>query len=261
MLILALDTTSEYGGVAIYRDTDCLARILNEGPANTYSVTLFHMVDRALAEASERNVSGRSQDSSRQFSLGDIELFAVANGPGSFTGIRVGLAAAQGWATALHRLVTGVPVLDAMVELAKPGTEWAVPILDARRGEFFLRLFRRQEGDTNFRAEGEGLVMMLPALRSFFEDLVSRQRAGPGGIGAGGTITCLVRDSDRVAQALRESLPNGLLWQNVPANLLAGIAQHALRAHKEGNLGTPADLDACYIRRSDAEFQVPKDQR
>jgi len=78
MLILSFDTTNEHGGVGIYRDTECLAEMANPGGTN-YSVSLFDMVDRMLAEA--------------RLQLGDIDLLAVANGPGSFTGIRVGLAA------------------------------------------------------------------------------------------------------------------------------------------------------------------------
>ena len=93
MLILAIDTTSEVGGAAIFRDHVCLARIANDGPANRYSVSLFSMVDQAIEEAKARHgVPVRG--------LADMGLIAVANGPGSFTGIRVGLAAAQGWAKA-----------------------------------------------------------------------------------------------------------------------------------------------------------------
>ena len=101
MLILALDTTSEVGGVGIFRDHECLARVANDGPANRYSVSLFYMVDQAIEEAKVRHgVPVRG--------LADIGLIAVATGPGSFTGIRVGLAAAQGWAKAFGLPVRGV---------------------------------------------------------------------------------------------------------------------------------------------------------
>jgi tRNA threonylcarbamoyl adenosine modification protein YeaZ len=128
VLVLAFDTTSEHGGAAIYRDQECLACARNLGGAN-YSVTLFHMVEGLLAQLN--------------LGLRDIELFAVATGPGSFTGIRVGLAAAQGWAQAFGRPVRGVSVLEAMVEEARPEAVWAAPVLDARRGEFFVSILRR----------------------------------------------------------------------------------------------------------------------
>ena len=128
MLVLAFDTTSEHGGAAIYRDLERLACARNLGSAN-YSVTLFQIVEGVLAQLN--------------LGLRDIELFAVATGPGSFTGIRVGIAAAQGWAQAFGRPVRGVSVLEAMVEEARPEAVWAAPVLDARRGEFFVGLFRR----------------------------------------------------------------------------------------------------------------------
>src|SRR5208282_3239433 len=110
MLILAFDTTSEKGGVGIFRDAECLVSVPNEGPANRYSVTLFEMVEQALAQA--------------RLELREIELFAAANGPGSFTGIRVGLAAARAWGKAFDRKVRGVSVLEALINKACPGPDW-----------------------------------------------------------------------------------------------------------------------------------------
>ena len=134
MLILAFDTTSEKGGVGIFRDTECLASVPNEGPANRYSITLFEMVEQALAQA--------------HLELREIDLYAAANGPGSFTGIRVGLAAARAWGKAFDRRVRGVSVLEAMVNKVRLTSDWAFPILDARRGEFFLGGFRRKPSGT-----------------------------------------------------------------------------------------------------------------
>jgi hypothetical protein len=105
MLILAVDTTSEVGGVAIFEGKECLASVANDGAANIYSITLFQMVDRLVAEA-------RAKAHAQLKALSDIELYAATNGPGSFTGIRVGLAAAQGWAKAFGRPVLGIPGKD-----------------------------------------------------------------------------------------------------------------------------------------------------
>jgi len=129
MRVLAVDTTSEHGGAAVYDQDKCLSIVLNQEPASRYAVTLFDLADRAVAQAG--------------IALHDIELYAVSNGPGSFTGIRVGLAAAQGWAKAFARPVRAVNLLEAMVEQAHPEADWVVPILDARRGEFFVSTFRR----------------------------------------------------------------------------------------------------------------------
>lgn len=258
MLILAFDTTSERGGVELYRDHECLASVANEGPANIYSISLFEMVDRLFKVAGARHPGLAGTGTVPLLCLRDIELFAVANGPGSFTGIRVGVAAAQAWATATDRPVRGVSVLEAIVEEARPGADLAVPILDARRGEFFLALYRRSAECHNraFEAEGEGLVLKPGALEKFLEEQTSGARAVPLG-----GITCLVREDDRAAQALREALSTSVRWQSVPGLLLGAIARLALKAYRKGSVLSPAELDAYYIRRPDAELQIQKVHR
>ncbi len=235
MLILALDTTSEKGGAAVYRDHQCLALVPNEGRANQYSITLFQLTERALAEAG--------------VNLGEIELFAVANGPGSFTGIRVGVAATQAWAKAFRRPVRGVSVLEALVEEARPTSDWAVPILDARRREFFLCLFRQRheagrETGPDFVAQDDGWVLNRPALAAFLgERLVGRA-----------PVTCLTREHDHEVGSLREALPQSFRWQQIAGPVLGAIARRAWQAARAGRLESPEQLDAYYIRRPDAEL-------
>ncbi len=240
MLVLALDTTSEYGGAAVCNGNDCLAAALNEGPANRYSVTLFELVDRALAEA--------------KLGFRDIELFAAAKGPGSFTGIRVGLAAAQAWAKAFGKPLQPVTLLEAMVRQAQPDTDWAVPILDARRGEFFVGLYRRLEGtgaETRFAAAGEGQVVRPENLPRLLETLTE---GGKCRTFSGGRIACLRRSYDLKTQALGEKLGPALTWINVHGTLLNAIARVAVQSQEQGEISPPEELDACYIRRSDAEM-------
>lgn len=260
MLILAFDTTSERGGVAIHRDLECLASAANSGAR--YSITLFETVEQLLTKTGT--------------ALRKIDLFAVATGPGSFTGIRVGVAAAQGWAQSLGRPAFGVSVLEAMVDEARPRSDWALPILDARRGEFFLSVYRRTTpGDGT--AEQEGLVpwgdlrvqspdenkswvaptgqpgedpgMLLKADRvwPFLEGFVKGRAPGEA-------VTCLGREHDAAAQALSREAPNGVGWQIVERPLASAIARLALFASREGKAQPPGRLDAYYLRRSDAEM-------
>jgi tRNA threonylcarbamoyladenosine biosynthesis protein TsaB len=238
MLILAFDTTGDHGGAALYRDSECLASAESETPAN-YSVTLFQMVARLLREAG-------MQDTGSLEGLRAVELYAVANGPGSFTGIRVGLAAAQAWAKAFGRPATAVSILEAMVEEAAPQADLALPILDARRGEFFLAAFRRiaTETGSQFAAASGGTVLKPEALRRLLDDYLR----------SGAVVTCLVREHDQRTQALREALPGSLGWVEVRGTLLPAIARLALEAHRKGRVQSPAELDAYYIRRSDAEL-------
>lgn len=256
MLVLAFDTTNEKGGVGIYRDSECLACVANEGPANIYSVSLFQMVDRALEQARARHpdlsttegrVAGIGAAPPR--GLRDCDLFAVANGPGSFTGIRVGVAAAQAWGKAFGRPIRGVSVLEAMVEEARPQADWAVPILDARRGEFFLQCFRpgpqkSGPGSNPFEPEGEGWVLKASSLTAWFEERLP----------AAATVTCLAREHDRVTLGLRQSLSQSFQWESIPGTLVGAIARLALEAERRGIPQPISSLDAYYIRRPDAEL-------
>jgi tRNA threonylcarbamoyl adenosine modification protein YeaZ len=241
MRLLAIDTTSEYGGAAVYDQKECLASALNSEPASRYAVTLFELADRALSQAG--------------IGFPDIGLYAVSNGPGSFTGIRVGLAAAQGWARAFRRPAKGVNLLEAMVEQAHPEADWAVPVLDARRGEFFAGFYRRTAdaagAQAGFEAAGPGQLVRPERLRTLLDAL---SRGGQCRTFRGGTIALIIRGHDQKARALRENLPQDLLWIEVPGYLLEAIAGVALRAHEQGGKSLPDELDACYIRRSDAEM-------
>ena len=257
MLILALDTTSEVGGVGIFRDHECLAHVANAGPANRYSVSLFHMLDQAVEEAKLRHgMPARG--------LADMGLIAAATGPGSFTGIRVGLAAAQGWAKAFALPVRGVSVLEALVEAAHVRTEWAVPILDARRGEFFVGLFQRvvevpqardscperpqgsplQGDQSSYAPAGEGWLVKPEELTPFLAHCLPEEVA----------TTCVVREHDRAALALRQNLANSFQWQEVTGTLLEAVARLGLWDYQTGKPQAPGDLDAHYIRRPDAEL-------
>lgn len=241
MLILSLDTTSPHGGAGLYQDFRCLTSSLNQGPSGLYSVSLFQMVDWMLEQ--------------EKISLRDIDLFAAASGPGSFTGIRIGLAALQGWATAWGRPVKAVSVFEAMVEEARPVTEGAMPVLDARRGEFFVQAFRRSPGETDSRffAQSEGLVVSPEKLENLLEGLRSLLSSG-----SEREITCIVKEHDNAAQTLERRLPTALRWQRVSEPLTAAIARVAFQAYREGNVQSPAELEAFYVRRTDAEILFQK---
>jgi tRNA threonylcarbamoyl adenosine modification protein YeaZ len=251
MLILALDTTSEAGGVGIFRDHECLAHVANNGPANGYSVALFSMLDQAIEEAKARHgVLLRG--------LAELGLIAVAAGPGSFTGIRVGLAAAQGWAKAFGLPVRGVSVLEALVEATRARTEWAAAILDARRAEFYVGLFRRVVRGTRVVGQQE------PQAPPLQDDQPSYVPAGEGwllrpeelgpllarSLPDGAETACVIREHDRAALALREHLSSSFQWQAIAGTLVEPVARLGLRDY--GNPQSAGNLDAYYIRRPDA---------
>ena len=114
MLILAFDTATDVATSALVEDGEVL------GERASRAVTLLEDVDALLRQAGAHT--------------GDIEGLVVGTGPGSFTGLRVGLATARGLALALGVPVAGVSTLEALAA----GAPGALPVIDARRGEVFV---------------------------------------------------------------------------------------------------------------------------
>ena len=120
MLILALDTSSTAGSLAVLRDEKLVGLVSTLG-AETYSSRMFRHLEFLLQELSLR--------------LEQFDLFAVSAGPGSFTGLRVGLVAAKGWAEVYNKPVVGVSVLEAIAAQSNSTAAVLAPAFDARRGE------------------------------------------------------------------------------------------------------------------------------
>ena len=215
--ILALDTTHEYGSLALAEGGLVVAEALlhsNEG----FSRVLFGEL-RALLE---RN----------GWELADIDCFAAAAGPGSFTGVRVGLAAAKGLSEALGKPVVAVSNLQALAWYGGAGLRAAV--VDARRGQIYGALYTAQ-----LELAGAEVVAAFPewiaTLPEGGFEFVCQDEAWLRGLLAG----------TRFEQASVVEAPRGL------AGAIARIAAARLQA---GQAQDPADADANYVRRSDAEL-------
>jgi tRNA threonylcarbamoyladenosine biosynthesis protein TsaB len=128
LIILALDTTARSGSLALARDGVVVDEVAGD-PARTHGERLpgdvVALLDRhGLTPAA-------------------VDLYAVAAGPGSFTGLRVGIATVQGFALAAGRLVVAVSTLDALAHLAHPRAAGRLTgaLVDAQRGEVFSALY------------------------------------------------------------------------------------------------------------------------
>ena len=128
VLILSLDTSSPSGSVAVLRDQALIGVISTRGEEN-YSSRMFRHLEFLLNDLSLK--------------LGQFDLFAVSAGPGSFTGLRVGLTAAKGWAEVYKKPVVGVSALEAVAIQCRALTAAVVPVLDARRGQVYFGVYRR----------------------------------------------------------------------------------------------------------------------
>src|SRR6266849_1462612 len=127
MKVLALESATLSGGAALVDGERLLGEITLD-VAVTHSERLMAAVDRLVAECG--------------FSPRDLDGLAVSVGPGSFTGLRVGLATVKGLAMALDLPVAPVPTLDALAARLPFANAPVCPILDARKGEVYLSLYR-----------------------------------------------------------------------------------------------------------------------
>jgi len=181
MLILAVDTTMPSGSVALIEDGTLLGEV-NVESAATHSARLFRAVDFLVG------AHGRS--------VRDVDAFAVAAGPGSFTGIRIGLGAVKALALASGRPVAPVSTLLALAtKLAVDGARLIAPLLDAKKGEIYAALFE---------AGKSGLAELIPqgayAPESFFARLPARRVisfAGGGLVAYKARLLPYVRDKAR----------------------------------------------------------------
>jgi tRNA threonylcarbamoyladenosine biosynthesis protein TsaB len=168
--------------------------------------------------------------------LADIDVFAVATGPGSFTGLRIGIATMQGLAMATGKPLTGVSDFDALVAIGgsrQTGGRIAAWI-DAWRGEVYAALYEDgREVESPTVARPDVLLQRLAGVDTVF-------------IGDGAAA---------FADTIRAALGNHARLADPPTPLLAGtIAQLATEAARAGHRPPPHAIRPLYVRRPDAEL-------
>ncbi len=249
MVILAVDTSTPSGSLAVL-EGDRLRGVIGTDVQETYSSRLFRQLVFLLRELS--------------LEIKEIDLFGVVAGPGSFTGLRVGLTAVKGWAEVHGRPVVAVSGLEGVAALAggtvasesleeigaeqpdksrdRPGgLSYVAPVIDARRGQIYGGLY--QQTPTGLVREGDEVVMTA---EEFVRELESRAGAERVLIAS---PTPLVLTKALAGSRLRDSLV-----QQVPAILAPAVGLLAWRKAQRGETVDALTLDANYIRRSDAEL-------
>ena len=221
MITLALDTSTRTGGCAVLRGDDVLAEVpgdASRSQAERLPADLMAVLDRA------------------GLALPDVDVFAVATGPGSFTGLRVGIATMQGLSLAANRPLVGVSVLDALARVATGAGDTA-PVatwVDAWRGEVYAAVYEGAREVERARVEHPAAI------------LTRRQ----------GTRTLFIGDG---AAAHREVIAHvmGSHGAFAPelAPPLAGVIGRLARAEvAAGHRPGPADIEPLYVRRPDVEL-------
>lgn len=223
MKILALDSTAEVASVSICEDETPLA-IYTVKNGNTHSQTLLPMVEAALCHAG--------------LTVDDIDLFAVSEGPGSFTGVRIGAATLKGLAFGRGKPCAGVSTLDALAHNLTGFEGIICPVMNARRAQVYNALFR---------GDGNAVKRLCPDRAIAISELESELAAmGEKKIyltGDGYDVTLKGFESVRVLP-----VPPPLRYQNAYY-----VALCALNDFKNGFTKTDSEITATYLRLSQAE--------
>ncbi|MDE3156775.1 MAG: tRNA (adenosine(37)-N6)-threonylcarbamoyltransferase complex dimerization subunit type 1 TsaB [Acidobacteriota bacterium] len=238
MTVFALDTTTRAGSMALLRE----GRVLEErtgDPALTHGARLPGEILDLLAR--------------HGVTLREIDLYGVAAGPGSFTGLRIGIAAVQGLAFAHQRPVAGVSALEALARrtlLDGPAPACLGIWMDAQRHEVFSALWEvPPEAPAGTGGPGLALAVLEEAAVGAPEATLDRWLAQLGGrpllLAGDGAL----RYRDRV----HARAPQVEVRLGVPP-LAATIGRMAIGAAEAGQAGGPAAIRPIYVRRPDAEL-------
>ncbi len=227
MWLLAVDTTSRDASVALLQDTRLLALVATPGD-EPHSTRLFCDIQRALAEANLK--------------LRDIDVYAVANGPGAFTALRVGLTAIKGLAEMHSKPVVAVSVLEAVCQSAASGPGILVPIVDAYRKQVFGGVYEKTAND---------IVRCTPERVLTLEEFL----AAVAQAGFQPAHCCIVSPQlDRFVEALAASVFADAAREQVSPVLAEAVARRAQQKLARGEIRDALSLEANYVRRSDAEL-------
>ncbi len=225
MKLLAVESTSMAAGAALIQEDKLIGEI-RTNHKKTHSEQLLPMIDHLLQMC--------------ECPLSEIDVLAVSLGPGSFTGIRIGVATVKGLAQALHKPVVGVNSLEALAWQANAFQGRVVPLVDAQRKLVYTAAYSFDESGVAILREPDVLHIqeLLAILSETTEDLFFLGDAMP-----------LHREliNETLGGRARFALP----LQAMPS--ASSLAQCAIRKALAGELMSPASIQPIYLRTSQAE--------
>ena len=224
MLILAFETSAKAASVALH-DGKTLLGESYQNTGLTHSQTLMVMAEDLLKQCGK--------------TASDVTAVAVAEGPGSFTGVRIGVAAAKGFAWGAELPCYGVSTLEAMAASLNAWEGTVCPVMDARRSQVYNALFAANCG-TYTRIRDDRAI----SLQELGEELQNMPKP-----------VFLVGDGSKLCyNTLLEKVPSLVLPAEHRMHQRAvGVALCALEKIAGGQYGSGADLTPNYLRLSQAE--------
>jgi tRNA threonylcarbamoyladenosine biosynthesis protein TsaB len=227
VIVLAIDTCDSRGSVAVLRDGTLLHAVVHD-TSEDYSSWLLPAVGRVL------ETSGLVP--------GGVDGYAVAAGPGSFTGVRVGLTTVKAWSEVYGKRIAAVSRLEAIAAQGVAGSSHVAAFADARRGQMFGAVFQ---------LKGQGLErlgeeMVIPPGK--FIELA-------GELSKGGSISWVSIDAAVLTteENWKAREARGELIESISSALAPAIGRIGIRHLTAGRSTDALSLDANYVRRSDAE--------
>jgi tRNA threonylcarbamoyladenosine biosynthesis protein TsaB len=220
VLILAIDTSGRKGSVALCRGDADIFEVVQLTPleGGTYSARLIPTISSLLAN--------------NRFDKKDVDGFVVVSGPGSFTGLRVGLATVKGLCEILRKPLAVVSMLEAVAVTYGSGAETVTAVLDAGRSEVYVGEYRLSSGGAGLQRE------YIVKIAEF---------AGE----AGRVGDQLLTPDKSVAEFLQSASAGVRVVAPMQADEIGRIGLRKLLA---GDVADAASVDVNYIRRSDAEI-------
>ncbi len=224
MLLLAFETSAKTASVALFQD-DTLIGEQYQNTGLTHSQTLMVMAQSLISQCG--------------FVPGDIEAVAVANGPGSFTGVRIGVAGGKGFAWAKQLPLYGVSTLEAMATGLGVSQGYVCAVMDARRNQVYNGIYYVNHGEIEQIAPDRAISLenLKAELKNYKEPIF---------LVGDGSILCY--------NTLREEIQN--LQLSPPHRMHQRAVGVGLVAHKQRIHGNPGDgeiLIPNYLRLSQAE--------
>jgi tRNA threonylcarbamoyladenosine biosynthesis protein TsaB len=201
----------------------------------THSETLLPMIEAAL-----KNL---------KLTADDIDMFAVSEGPGSFTGVRIGVAALKGLAFGKNKICVGTSTLDALARNAQglPGKFLAVPVMDARRQQLYNAVFEYSDGELTRLCEDR--LISASELEAELADV--------------NIPVYFFGDGYSIAQKLsisaKVTTPQILILQNGASVAASALAKYEASEAKEGF--TDLALSPKYLRASQAEREEERKRK
>lgn len=225
MLILALDSSAAPASVALLED----GKILSEFYINTkqtHSQTLMPMVESVLKLTNK--------------TLDDVTCMAVSAGPGSFTGVRIGVSCVKGLSMTRNISCAGVSTLRAMAENARQLTGIVCAVMDARCGQVYNALFRAESGKLTRLCDDRALPIaeLLEECKTFTEKIY------------------LVGDGAELCYKTFAAICAELLLPQLRFQRASGVAMAAQEMIENGQTVTPDALMPIYLRLPQAEREL-----